>query len=309
MVFLLSICINSCGGAQPSTTIPVVPTPTPPPPTIAEPTKPLKPEAPVTNPTGPEINIEAGQKLAINAEAKGADRYEWTLQGDGALSATTGPSVLYTTPETDTVAIITVTAYNDQGASPSTAITIKVSGIAAIPLDAVGIPAGWMSGGSSPATFIEVRGGQQGECRTGASCLRFTYKKGVSWNGILWWPLKCGDSGTPAAWNNVKAGTCGINILDAGGKLTSINSLTFWARGNQGGEVVAFKVGAVDLIPSPGRSLGNVTLTSGWKKYKIDLVSVDLTNAIALFTWVATDIDNPQGAVFYLSEIQFEGAK
>ena len=307
VILLFAIGITSCKSAPPPTALPVVQTEA----QTAEgsPAKPPNLEAPVTNPAGPEITLDAGEVLAISAKSTGANKYEWTLQGAGELPATTGPAVLYTAPETDTVAIITVTAYNDQGASPSTSITIKVSGVAAIPLDAVGIPAGWMSGGSNPKTFINMTGGEQGECHTNANCLKFTYKIGGSWNGILWWPLKCGESGTPEAWEKVKAGTCGINVLETGGSLTAISSFTFWARGDKGGEVIEFKVGDIAIPPSPGRGLGDVTLTSDWKQYQIDLDGVDLTNATALFTWVATDDKNNNGAVFYLSEIQFEGAK
>jgi hypothetical protein len=34
-----------------------------------------------------------------------------------------------------------------------------------------------------------------------------------------------------------------------------------------------------------------------------------LTNAVALFIWTATDIDNREGAVFYLDDVKFEGEK
>jgi hypothetical protein len=36
---------------------------------------------------------------------------------------------------------------------------------------------------------------------------------------------------------------------------------------------------------------------------------MDLTKVVGLFLWVAADIDNPDGAVFYLDSIQFEGVK
>ena len=90
--------------------------------------------------------------------------------------------------------------------------------------------------------------------------------------------------------------------------MSAINSLTFWARGDKGKEVVEFKVGDVALPPSPGRSTGKIALTKDWVQYTLELKGNDLNRiVIALFTWVATDQDNPDGAVFYLSEIQFEG--
>ncbi len=287
------------------------PTPTDTPIPIPTPSPTLSPpEAPMTEPGG-EITVEPGKKVAVRASAAGANQYQWTLQGDGRISDTQGDAILYTAPEQgDTIAILTVTAHNDGGASPPTSLVINVLPIAAatVPLDALAIPAGWMSGGTSPANFISLERGNEAICHTGADCLRISYRPGGVWGGIYWWPLGCGESGTEEAWDQVRQGTCGINVLEAG-NLTAANRLTFWAKGDQGGEVVEFKIGAVDILPSPGRSLGRVTLTGTWEQYEIDLEGMDLTNAIGLFLWVASDVDNPEGTVFYLDDIQFEGVK
>jgi hypothetical protein len=106
----------------------------------------------------------------------------------------------------------------------------------------------------------------------------------------------------------VRNGTCGINVLETS-SFSAVGRLTFWARGDQGDEVVEFKIGGVDVLPAPGRSLGKVMLEPTWKQYEIDLEGLDLTNAIGLFCWIASDADNPQGAVFYLDDVQFEGVR
>ena len=79
----------------------------------------------------------------------------------------------------------------------------------------------------------------------------------------------------------------------------------------RGGEKIEFTVGSNPggPPPTPKRSLGTVTLETIWKQYEIDLKGVDLSKAIALFYWGASDADNPKGAVFYLDDIQFEGAR
>jgi hypothetical protein len=97
-------------------------------------------------------------------------------------------------------------------------------------------------------------------------------------------------------------------VLEAG-NLSAVNRLTFWARGDRGGEVIEFRIGTEEVLPIPGRSLGGVTLTSTWDQYGIDLEGIDLTNAIGLFCWIAKDSDNRQGAVFHLDDIQFEGVR
>lgn len=253
----------------------------------------------------------AGNKIAVSAGATGADGYRWELQGDGEISATEGDTILYTAPEQavegGTMALLTVAAYNDYGASPQTSLVINVlvSEIVAVGLDALAIPAGWMSGGDNPANFMTLQASPD-DCHTGADCVRFTYKTGGEWGGVYWWPPACGASGTPDAWDQVRRGTCGVNVLQVG-NLSAVNRLTFWARGDLGGEIVEFKIGGVDVLPTPGRSLGKVALEPTWEQYEIDLENLDLTNAIGLFLWVAADDTNPQGAVFHLDDIQFEG--
>jgi len=186
-------------------------------------------------------------------------------------------------------------------------ISITASEIASVRLNDLGaIPAGWMSGGSNPADFIHLETGTN--CHTGADCLRFGYQSGGDWAGVTWWPLACGETGTAAAWSKLRNGTCGVNVLKMG-NLSAVSRLTFWARGERGGEVVEFKVGGADLPPSPGGSTGKVRLESAWKVYTIDLGKMDMTDAAGLFFWIATDADNPQGAVFYLDDIQFEGMR
>lgn len=299
LVVLSSISLASCE-STPVPTATLEPTPTL-----------IPPGTPETEPAG-EVAVEAGTSRAIQANAEGADRYEWTLQGIGEISSTgPEPTILYSAPEEEAgAAILTVTAYNAQGASHPTSlvINIEIEVIASIQLDALAIPAGWMTGSETrgPESFISLT--NTGDCYTGADCDQVTYEAGGVWGGIFWWPLSCGESGTPDAWDRVTGGVCGINVLEMG-NLSAVTRLTFWARGGQGGEVVEFKVGASDILPSPGRSLGKVTLTPTWEPYEIELENVDLTNAVGLFVWIASDRDNSQGAIFYLDDIQFEGKK
>ena len=326
LALLLAISLAGCGPSPTPTA-----TPTQPPAATPEPTPaPSPPLRPVMDPAG-ETAVEAGKKMAIHASAAGADWYKWELQGDGQISASTGPAILYTAPEEGGgMAVLTVSAHNNQGASPQTSLIITVPLTATVRLDALAVPLGRMSGVGEPDSFIELKASPN-DCHTGSDCLRFTYKPGGRWGCVYWGPfcigtivhVRCQEAGEgiivygellciafvrTQTWDRVQRGTCSINVLESGG-LRAVNRLTFWARGERGGEVVEFRVGAVDVLPSPGRSLGKVTLTSTWEQYEIDLANVDLTNAIGLFAWIATDMHNPQGAVFYLDDIQFEGEK
>lgn len=86
------------------------------------------PAAPEVTPAGPEVAVASGDTIAIQANARGADTYKWTLTGIGEISATEGPSVLYAAPmDAGGKGLLTVTAHNDRGASPATTLVIKVS--------------------------------------------------------------------------------------------------------------------------------------------------------------------------------------
>jgi hypothetical protein len=267
-----------------------------------------RPQAPVTTPAGPEIQAVPGKEVTIQASAAGAESYEWKLDGPGKLSKNDGPVVDYTPPENGGGrATLSVTARNDQGTSSPTLLSIRLVDMVSVRLDALAIPAGWMSGGGDPLKFISLDAVQTG-CHDRSGCTRITYRPGGQWGGIFWWPQSCGTSGTKDAWDKVKSGTCGVNVLQAA-NIKEARRLTFWVRGEHGGEGVEFKIGAVDIEPKPGRSLGNVALTDTWERKEIDLTGMNLTNAAGLFAWIATDAANPQGATFYLDGIQIEGVR
>lgn len=80
---------------------------------------------------------------------------------------------------------------------------------------------------------------------------------------------------------------------DAGIDLSGATALTFWARGAVGGEQIEF--------------LGSLTtLTSEWKQYTIVLTGVGLSSVRVGFSWRADSTHNPNGAVFFLDDIQYE---
>lgn len=177
-----------------------------------------------------------------------------------------------------------------------------------VQLSTLGIPAAWMAApGNQPERFLRIDPGP-GDCPAGLNCRKFTYRTGAGWAGIGWWPAKCGPSGTPGAFALARQGACGVNLLQPG-RLRSIDRLSFQARGERGGEAISFQVGADDMPPMPKIGPYTFKLTTNWQREEIDLKDVDLNNAVALFIWVATDGDNPRGAVFYLDDIKFEGTR
>jgi hypothetical protein len=101
--------------------------------------------------------------------------------------------------------------------------------------------------------------------------------------------------------------------------LYGAEALTFWARGEVGGETLEFFMGGVGYDPqtdipfepftdsTPRRpSFQLFTLTTNWQRFSIDTAELNLTNIMGGFGWVASDFYNPNGAIFYLDDIQYE---
>jgi len=152
-------------------------------------------------------------------------------------------------------------------------------------------------------------------CHSGATCIRNTFSPADSrywggWyfqNGVL---LSC-DTQPRCNWGEYP---------DAGFDLTGAKKITFWARGEKGGEQIDFFAGGIGrnanteaiIQPYPDSfarvpSIGHtITLTKNWKKYIIDLRRKDLRYVVGGFGWVADAGKNRNGATFYLDDIQYD---
>jgi outer membrane protein OmpA-like peptidoglycan-associated protein len=130
-------------------------------------------------------------------------------------------------------------------------------------------------------------------------CLRVNYHatgpKG--WAGIYWQD--------PANnWGDVPG--------KAGYDLRGASRLSFWARGETGGERVhEFRVGGIvgQYPDSDVATLSNIRLTREWKKYSIDLGKKDLRHIIGGFGFFVNKAESPGGSTFYLDDLLFEAAE
>jgi len=273
-----------------------------------------KPPAPETTPKGPEITVASGNTVSVRAYAKGATGYEWSLQVPGRPPVSRkGETFPYTASEEGGLAILTVTARNAWGASPPTVLTISPP--ATVSLDQLVMMPQWVwcDPNEQPGD-LEI---SPANCYTGLDCLRFTYQAGGKCGGFHWRPLcvaSAVSSTSPIpSWpfyvaHIVPGGECSIDVLKAG-NLSEVSRLVFWVRGEKGGEFIQFGVGAPNMEPIPGRSTDMIMLQPVWEPYEIDLRGLNLTAAEVLFRWCATDVHNPQGAVFYLDDVRFEGTR
>ena len=155
------------------------------------------------------------------------------------------------------------------------------------------VPSGFMPDGKC-LTFDDMH--QEG-CTEGKTCIKIFYdvacsRNGQKWVGIFW--LNPANN-----WGNRKGGF----------NLNGAEKLTFWARGEKGGErIEEFKIGGItgDYPDTDTAVIGPVVLTPEWRQYSIDLRGKDLSYISGGFSW-ATNVDvNPQECTFYLDHIQYE---
>jgi hypothetical protein len=155
------------------------------------------------------------------------------------------------------------------------------------------IPSGWLGDYAD----LALDTGWSENPYAGRTCIRISYSNrasgGARWAGMYW-------QNPENNWGNVE---------NSGVDLRGISKLTFWARGEKGGEQIQeFKMGGISgsYPDSDTAGIGPVTLTPEWKQYTIDLAGKDLSHVIGGFAW-STNLDtNPQGCTFYIDEIRYE---
>lgn len=158
-------------------------------------------------------------------------------------------------------------------------------------------PSGWMGDGEYGRKYIEFFGADRTKPNKRAESIRITYKFGrAKWGGIYW-------QNQPDNWGN----SPGNNYSGNG-----FSKVTFWARGEQGGEVLEFKVGGIDSQGKKFRdslavTTGRLTLTRKWELYTIDLSRANLSSVIGGFCWVASaDYNRGKQMTFFLDDLIME---
>ncbi len=157
------------------------------------------------------------------------------------------------------------------------------------------VPSGWMP--ATAAKDLRLDTNWKNLPFSGDTCVRVQYENNSAtrWAGI-YWQQPANNWGT---------------VPNAGYDLQGATKLTFWARGDKGGEIIyEFKMGGLssgEYIDSDSASIGPIELTDEWKQYEVDLRGRDLSYVIGGFAWATNiDVNDPEGIVFYLDEIKYE---
>lgn len=148
-------------------------------------------------------------------------------------------------------------------------------------------PSGWMGNHEG----LSMDPGSRESPHSGDTCLKFHYQATQDWVGVAW-------QDPPNNWGG----------LPGGYDLSGAKQLSFWARGEYGGEMVDFGVGLASdaaLYPDTvSAQLKGVKLSSDWKRYRISLKGQDLTRVRTPFYF--TLVGRGRSITLYLDDIRFE---
>lgn len=152
------------------------------------------------------------------------------------------------------------------------------------------IPSGWMG----DTNAIKLDNNCTTKPRRGKFCQKWTYSVTSSqkqgWAGVYWqYPSN--------NWGKKK-----------GYSLEGLKKLTFWVRGDKGGETISIKIGGITGENSDTMmiDLGKKRLSTDWREYTINISGKDLSSVSGGFCWAVDSKDNPKGCVFYFDDIIYD---
>lgn len=268
--------------------------------------------------------VKGGEKIEAVVEASGQDkqdavRIHWALyreqgnygvQGTGAEATPEFPDAIakngeahvsVTMPNSGGVYRLYCYIHNDHGGAAVGSLPIQVQGPRTLvraaqpklPLrvlsdeqaDLPFIPSGWM--GNAKAIGMEE------DCTTnphsGKHCLKVSFNQTGDWGSVVW-QHPANDWGDQPGGYDVSAA----------------EKLSFWARGEAGGEKVVFGYGLLGIdkkYHDSSKAELEVTLTPEWKQYAISLEERELTRIKSGFLWRVAGQGKP--VVFYLDDIEY----
>jgi hypothetical protein len=252
----------------------------------------------IVDPEGAEVDVKWMITGEVSEYNTGGDEQPAPLELDGIITASSPQGATLIMPGGGVYRLY-MTASDGTGGGAAANVPIKVVGPAGqvqikLPLGvyADGKPAPWTPSGWM-GTYVALT--MDAECtnspHSGDHCLRFTYDEPGMWVGVAW-QHPAND------WGDQPGGF----------DLTGAKKLTFWARGEEGGERIDFAVGILGTDKpyhdTAKAERKGVKLKRKWKRYSIDLDDKDLSRIKTPFVWSLGGRGRP--VTFYLDDIRFE---
>ncbi len=183
------------------------------------------------------------------------------------------------------VANIPLRVRGDAKVAPAKKATLPLTVYAEAEAAQTFIPAGWM--GDAKAIHLDPASTDQPH--SGKTAMRCEFASEKGWGGVVW-QSPAGD------WGDQSGGY----------DLSGAKKITFWARGESGGEKLAFKFGIIKdkkFSDTATGALENVTLTKEWQRFEVP-ASGDLTRIKTGFVWTLAAAGKP--IVFHLDDVRWE---
>ena len=264
------------------------------------------------------VQLDPGDTFVASAVASDPEGdlidYQWTLRSESGELTTGGdfrptPTSLdsylvsaedgrakFRMPQAPGAYRVYVYAYDSAGNAATANIPVRVKGeprpvlpFAVYDEQLEGmpwVPSGWM--GNTDALSLD--GTHRDTVYEGEHSVRIRYEGTFGWAGIAW-------QNPPNNWGD----------QDGGFDLTGAAELEFWARGEYGGEKIAFGVGLVAADKPYADSAivksRDVELTSDWTRYSVNVRGEDLTSLKTGFVVTLEGRRTP--VTFYLDRIRF----
>ena len=252
----------------------------------------------IVDPEGADVEVTWEVRGETTTYLTGGDAQATPLALAGVITSASASGATLEMPGGG-VYRLTMTARDGSGGGATASVPIMVDGPAApariaLPLAVYAdghaqpwAPSGWMGGHEALTMDLESKDAPH----SGATCIKVHYAAPDYWTGVVW-QHPANDWGE----------------LPGGFDLTGARKLTFWARGEEGGEIIDFGVGIIGRDkPYPdtmNTKLEKVKLKKDWKRYTIDLEGKDLTQVKSGFFWSLGGRGRP--ITFYLDDVRFE---
>ena len=239
-----------------------------------------------------------------------ADPANYNIGGDGQMVPPTFPEAIVTSSNTSaTVKMPTgggtyrlyAYVHDGHGGAAVGNASLYVSGSAAVPGKKAALPL-VVYGPNAAAAFtasgymgntgaIKLDPASTDSPRVGKTCLKVSYTASDNWGGVAWQNPDGNWGSKPGGWD-----------------LRGARTLSFWARGDKGGEIVSFSYGLIGLDqPFHDTSKGTLdkaVLTKEWKQYTFDLKGQDLSCIVTGFAYALGATGQP--VTFYLDDIRYQ---
>ncbi len=225
-------------------------------------------------PKFPEAVIRSGNEGATFRMPDNGGTYRiYAYVYDGAGGAATGS--------------LSLKVKGDYKAGPSSKIKMPLTIAGGDPRDTQPYAAsGWMGDTDKMKLTLDSRENP----KVGEHCVKIEFTEPAGWGGIVW-QSPAGD------WGDQPGGF----------DLAGAKKLSFWARGQEGGESAKFGFGIIEEDKTyfdTARVVSEISLTSEWKKYELPLEGKDLSRIKSGFYVVTESKGLP--FEFYVDEVVVE---